>query len=134
VNTITDVALNGNGTPQRPNQILTDVYTPNRGQNGWLNRAAFANAATGGYGNLGANNIQTPGALNVDMNLSRSFAIKEKQQLEVRAEAFNLPNIVNLYNPVVALVAPNFGVPAAPATRLTRNDPRILQFALKYVF
>ena len=104
---------------------------PNRGQSGWLNRAAFANAA---YGNLGANNIQSPDAINADISLSRIFPIRERQQLEVRAQAFNLPNIVNLYQPVTALVAPNFGVPAPPATRSARNDPRILQFALKYVF
>ena len=134
VNTVTDVALNGNGGVQRPNQVLPDVYLPNKDQSGWLNRAAFANAATGSYGNLGANNIQAPGAINVDVSLSRIFRVRERQQVEFRAEAFNLPNLVNLYNPVTTLTSANFGVPAPPAARTPRQDPRILQFALKYIF
>jgi len=137
VTTVTDVALNGNGGVQRPNQILSNVYLPNKGQSGWLNPAAFANAATGTYGNLGANNIRGPGALIVNITLSRIFQIKERQQFEVRGEAFNLPNLVNLYNPVTTLTSPIFGVPAAPAppaTGAARNDPRIIQLALKFVF
>jgi hypothetical protein len=36
---------------------------------------------------------------------------------------------------VASITAPNFGVPAVPSgTAPTRNDPRIMQFALKYVF
>ena len=135
VNTVVDVALNGSGLVQRPNLVLpNNVYLPNKGQSGWLNRAAFANAATGAYGNLGSNNILGPGAINVDASLSRIFPIRESKQLEFRFEAFNLPNLVNLYNPVVALIAPNFGVPAPPAARAPRNDPRILQLALKFGF
>ena len=136
VNTATDVALDGTAGIQRPNQVLSDVYLPNKGQSGWLNPKAFATPATGTFGNLGASNILGPAALNVDVMLSRIFQIKDRSQLELRGEAFNLPNIVNLYNPVVSsITAPNFGVPAPPAgTPPPRNDPRILQFALKYVF
>ena len=110
------------------------MYTPNRGQSSWLNRAAFANAATGSYGSLGSWNIRGPGAVNIDVSLSRIFRIRETQQLEFRGEGFNLPNLVNLYNPVTTLNAANFGVPAPPAARNPRQDPRILQFALKYIF
>jgi hypothetical protein len=136
VNTATDVALVGTSGIQRPNQVLSNVYLPNKGQSGWLNPAAFATPATGTFGNLGAANILGPAALNVDVSLSRIFRIKDRTQLEIRGEAFNLPNLANLYNPVVAsITAPNFGVPAVPSgTAPTRNDPRIMQLALKYVF
>ena len=60
--------------------------------------------------------------------------MRERHQAEFRAEAFNVPNRVNLYNPVATLNSANFGVPVTPNTRGTRNDPRILQFALKYSF
>lgn len=139
-----DVARDGNAGIQRPNQILANVYLPNKGQSGWLNPAAFASPAVGTFGNLGASNILGPPAINVDMSLSRIFKIRERQQLELRGEAFNLPNRVNLYNPgpvggsagtVTAITAPNFGVPAPPTSgRASRNDPRILQFAFKYIF
>jgi len=135
VNTVTDVALDGAGGTQRPNLVLpNNVYLPNKGQSGYLNPAAFANAPTGTFGNLGSNNILGPGAVNVDANLSRIFPVREGKLLEFRFEAFNLPNLVNLYNPVVSLNAPNFGVPTPPATRAARNDPRILQLALKFSF
>jgi hypothetical protein len=77
---------------------------------------------------------------NPKMALVRDFQIREHQTLEVRGEAFNLPNWTNVYNPVTNLTAPNFGqiVPSSTAGlgALTQsiNDPRIMQFALKYNF
>jgi hypothetical protein len=63
------------------------------------------------------------------MGLTRTFRLGETQALEFRAEAFNLPNHVNLNNPASTVLSnPNFGVIT------TVQDPRILQFALKYAF
>lgn len=140
VSDVTDQALNGNGTIQRPNQVLADVYLPNKGPAGWLNPKAFAEPALGTYGNMGAGAIRGPGAFVLNMALSRLFPITERQSLEVRGEAFNLPNWTNPYNPVLNLTAPNFGqiVPttatAFGALSSSANDPRIMQFALKYNF
>jgi hypothetical protein len=72
--------------------------------------------------------------------LSRIFKITERQSIEARGEAFNLPNWVNYYNPVLTLSAPNFGqvIPTNTAGLgaiiQSTQDPRIMQFALKYVF
>jgi hypothetical protein len=142
VTTGIDRALNGATGNQRPNLVLSDPYLPNKGQNGWLNKLAFAQPDFGTYGNLGIGNILGPGAISLNLALSRIFKITEKQQLEIRGEAFNLPNLVNLYNPATALSAPNFGqlVPATnnlntgAAPPSPANDPRIMQFALKYIF
>lgn len=140
VSDVLDQALNGNGTIQRPNQILADPYLPNKGPNGWLNPKAFAEPALGTYGNMGAGALRGPGAFVLNMALSRIFPITEHQSLEVRGEAFNLPNWTNPYNPVTSLTAANFGqiVPATAAglgaLSSSINDPRIMQFALKYSF
>jgi Carboxypeptidase regulatory-like domain len=140
VSDVLDQALNGNGTIQRPNQILPNVYLPNKGPSGWLNPKAFAEPALGTYGNMGAGAIRGPGAFVLNMALSRLFPITERQSIEVRGEAFNLPNWTNPYNPVTSLTAPNFGqiVPASAtafgALSSSANDPRIMQFALKYIF
>ncbi|MGB6946813.1 MAG: TonB-dependent receptor [Bryobacteraceae bacterium] len=140
VSDVLDQALNGNGTIQRPNQILADPYLPNKGPNGWLNPKAFAEPALGTYGNMGAGALRGPGAFVLNMALSRIFPIREHQSLEVRGEAFNLPNWTNPYNPVTSLTAANFGqiVPATAAGlgafSSSINDPRIMQFALKYSF
>jgi len=140
VSTVLDQALNGNGTIQRPNQLLPDVYLTNKGPNGWLNPKAFGQPAPGTYGNMGNGAIRGPGAFVINTALFRVFRIRERQTIEARGEAFNLLNWVNVYNPVTNLTAPNFGqiVPSNTAglgaiTQST-NDPRIMQFALKYVF
>jgi hypothetical protein len=61
--------------------------------------------------------------------------------LQVRAEAFNLPNIVNFSTPVATLNAPNFGQITSDVSGsqtgglvASTGDPRIIQFALKYLF
>ena len=62
------------------------------------------------------------------MGLTRKFQVREKQSVEFRVEAFNLPNHLNPGDPIAVLNNQNFG------KILTAQDPRILQFALKYVF
>jgi hypothetical protein len=65
----------------------------------------------------------------MDMALSRIFRISgEQQKLEVRSEAFNILNHTNLGPPTLTLNNGNFG------QITTASDPRILQFALKYIF
>ena len=77
---------------------------------------------------MGALNILGPGSINIDMGLTRTFRIREKQSVQFRAEAFNVPNHVNPGNPNVTLTDSNFG------RILTAADGRTMQIALKYVF
>ena len=74
------------------------------------------------------------------MGLTRSFAIKEKQSLQLRAEAFNVANHANYCAPpfqgiVPAITCPdnNFNSPTFGKI-LSASDGRIMQMALKYVF
>ena len=63
-----------------------------------------------------------------NMGLSRTFQVRERKTLQLRTEAFNLPNHVNLQNPTLILTNANFN-------RITAaDDPRIIQLALKFVF
>jgi len=129
-----------NGTDQRPNQILADPYLPNKGVNGWLNPAAFAQPATGTYGNLGSRNIQGPGSSQINMGLTRTFAIRESQSLQLRAEVFNVPNHPSYCAPASQGIAPGILCPELNLNSpsfgkiLSAADPRIMQMALKYVF
>ena len=129
----TDRALTATSTTvdQRVNQVLADVYAPNRSVDRYLNAAAFAIPALGTYGTMGRNSIQGPGTVRIDMGLTRTFQARENQSLEFRAEVFNVPNHVNpgaTNAPVTALNNANFG------RILSAGDPRIMQIALKYVF
>ena len=69
-----------------------------------------------------------PGSIRIDLGLSRSFQLRENHAIEFRAEAFNAPNHMNPGNPVVILTSGTFGKMQSAA------DPRIMRFALKYVF
>jgi hypothetical protein len=113
---------------QTPDQILASPYAANKSINSWLNPAAFVQPAVGTYGNMGIRNVVGPGFIGIDMGLTRKFAVRERQSIEFRAEAFNIPNHLNPGNPVTTLTNSNFG------KIQSANDPRILQLALKYVF
>jgi hypothetical protein len=116
---------------QRPNLVLPDaVYRDTSGgpNTQWLNPAAFASPALGTLGNMGRVNLKLPQIWQFDVSLSRTFRFRESQSLEFRAEAYN---VLNSFRPGVIdtnLLAANFG------KIRTALDPRIMQFALKYLF
>ena len=140
------------GVDQRPNQILPSPYVPNKGSNSgclepspspypcWLNPFAFGPVALGSYGSLGSRNIAGPGSIRIDMGLTRSFAIKEKQSLQLRAEAFNVANHVNYCAPPFQGIVPVLNCPdnnflsSTFGKLLNASDPRVMQMALKYIF
>jgi len=113
---------------QRPLQVLESPYGDKSAKN-FLNPAAFAQPATGTYGNVGFNSIVGPGTWQLDIALSRIFQLRESQRREFRAEAYNLTNSVRLGTP-----GTNFNSLVTFGQITSASDPRILQFALKYVF
>ena len=101
--------------------------------------AAFAQPAPGTYGNMGANNVWGPGYWEWDEAVSRQFSIREGHSVEIRAEAFNVTNSVRFNVPGQTLSQPaTFGKISTSAASLflgaTGGGPRVMQFALKYVF
>jgi len=105
-----------------------------------LNRAAFAMPALGTYGNMGFGSVYGPGFWEWDQTASRQFRITEGQNLELRAEAFNVTNSVRLANPGLIFNSPaTFGkITTSNSTTgsvsPTGSGGRIIQFALKYIF
>jgi hypothetical protein len=137
VTTGSDNALNG-AAKQRPNQVLANPYLPHKSVDGWLNPAAFAAPAQGTYGNLAPLNILGPGVVQLDLALSRMFQIGEGKSIQLRAESFNLPNHLNPGAPVLALNSTgSFGQiqsDISGTSGLSDGDPRIMQFAMKFIF
>jgi hypothetical protein len=115
---------------QRPDLVLADVYLDKSGRPStqWLNPAAFAPPALGTLGNLGRTNLTLPLAWQFDMGLSRVFRFRESQSMEFRAEAYNVLNRFRAGAIDTNLNSANFG------KIRTALDPRIMQFALKYLF
>jgi hypothetical protein len=120
--------------------------------NQWMNPAAFANppvVATNGQADLGPlggtrGQVAGPGFHRLDLSAFKEFAASEKTRLEFRAEFFNLTNHPNFSTPLgptggaAVVSAPgaldfksvNFG--RITATRDAPNDPRQIQFGLKF--
>jgi hypothetical protein len=126
VTAATDRQLSG-ASGQRLNQINSDPYCAVRTPSCWLNPAAFATPALGTLGNMGKSNIVGPGSFQFDAAVSREFRILEGHTLEIRAEAFNVTNSFRAGG-VTTVQNASFG------RILTAQDPRIMQFATKYVF
>ena len=111
---------------ERPNQVLEDPYLKDGLR--YLNPAAFRVPATGTLGNVGIASVQGPTTWQFDAALSRAFKLGETKRIEIRGEAFNITNSFRKGNPTTALNSNIFG------QINTALDPRIMQFALKYVF
>jgi hypothetical protein len=100
----------------------------------WFNPAAFQNGAAGTLGTSPRNFLRGPGYFDLDYSLIKSFPIrygplKETQKIDFRAEFFNIFNHTNFNNPVSGLADP-----VHMGQIQSARDPRIIQFALKYVF
>lgn len=94
----------------------------------WINPAAFVANPLGTFGNAGYNSLVAPGFFDLDANLTRFFQVTEHQRFELRFEFFNVLNHANFNAPVSTLNSAAFG------KIQSAGDPRILQFAAKYVF
>jgi len=136
-----DNALNGTSGIERANVICSPNLSGSaQSINQWFNTSCLAPNATGQLGNAGRNSIRGPSQTVVNIALVRRFAIREKQTIEVRAEAFNLPNLVNFGQPNASANSSLFGKitntvqNGVSASTSAAGDPRILQFALKYIF
>jgi Carboxypeptidase regulatory-like domain/TonB dependent receptor len=138
---ILDYSGTGNGITQRPDLIPgADPYCQPITRICDLNPKSFAFPTPYTFGSLRNMNVFGPGSIIINTALERIFPIREGQQLLFRWEVFNMPNHANLYPPQTAFVAPTFGQPTAASTaglgalNQTVNDPRTMQFALKYTF
>ena len=137
-----DRALNSQPAPQRVNQISDAVYNDNSidpvtGGRRFLLASAFAQPALGTLGTMPRNSIEGIASRNIDLALSRVFHLTGAQNLEVRAEAFNALNWFQWLQPGQTQpgLAPNLALSGATFGQiLAAGDPRILQFAIKYVF
>ncbi len=80
------------------------------------------------FGNAGRALLTSPGLANVDLSLLKNHSIGERFALQVRIEAFNAFNRVNLEDPGRTLGAAGFGVIGAA------RDARSLQLGMKLTF
>jgi hypothetical protein len=96
----------------------------------WFNTDAFAINAPGTFGNTGRGILTGPSFFNTDLSMFKKVVMPfaESHSLELRAEAYNAFNHVNLGNPTTNRSSGNFG------RILSAGSPRIMQFGLRYAF
>jgi hypothetical protein len=115
----------------------------NSGGPGYFNAAAFCNAPTigdgTGYGNSGTGIILGPGQFNWDISGIKTTRITERQIVQFRAEFFNAFNHPQFNNPnnsggfLLNQVPDRSSASFGQITTASVN-PRVIQFALKYIF
>jgi outer membrane receptor protein involved in Fe transport len=116
-------------------QLMTGL--PNRVGDGegaktvdsWFDKTAFVAVPSGTFGNSGRNILRGPGLVNVDTALQRRFTISGQTAVELRWEVFNLFNSDEFGLPDANISAGTFGT----IQRLA-GDPRVMQFALRFIF
>ena len=76
------------------------------------------------------NGLRGPGQTNLDLSISKHFLIRERYDLELRGDAFNVLNHTEFQNPdtTYTITSSTFGQIS------TTYDPRILQLALHLRF
>jgi hypothetical protein len=129
-------SLGKTDTVSRPN-LIGDPTKTSRQPHQWITAAAFAIptnaeiAAGNFYGNQGVGVVRSPGMVNFDFSLFKSFELRERMRLQFRSEFFNATN------------TPYFGRPGAVGLTLgtstfgritVAGDPRVVQFGLKLLF
>jgi hypothetical protein len=112
---------NTNAPHTREKWFDTSVFLP-------LRTASGQAGATYSFGNAGKGIIQSPGLVNTDVSIVRSFAVHEVARIQFRGEIFNVFNHVNYNFPNVQVDSPSFG------TISSAQDPRVVQLALKILF
>jgi hypothetical protein len=94
----------------------------------FFNTSAFAVPAVGSDGTGGRNIMTGPGFSNTNLSAFKLFHLREKDELQFRAEFFNTFNQVQFGNPTTSMSSANFG------QILTASPPRLVQFGLHYAF
>ena len=108
--------------------------------NQYFNTSLFTVNAVGTYGNAPRNQPANPGLFNIDAAALKYFPINDRMKFQFRAQFFNLLNNVNFTVPGLGSANPNESaagniVGTGSFGKLTHAaDPRVLQFALKFMF
>ena len=127
-----------NNLATRPNSTGQSAKLDNPTQYEWFNTSAFVNPLSYTYGNLGRTlpDVRGPGTVNVDLSLIKDFHIWERFSVQLRGEAFNIANHVNLGMPNTSFSpgANGQNVSATFGTITTASAARILQLGAKVIF
>jgi hypothetical protein len=123
---------NGVGTGSHPDLAGNPNATPCTTSSGLgpllFNPCAFAAPQGLTFGNVGRNTLHRPYRTNFNMGLFKSFPIREATSVEFRWETYNTFNHTQFNQIRRSFGASDF------LSATSAHDPRIMQFALKFIF
>jgi hypothetical protein len=125
------------GNAQTPDQVKPTVDKIGQaGDTGlWFDTSAFARPTGARFGTVGRNTMRGPGVVNMDMSLFRTFPIKERVNLQFRAESFNISNTPHFANPSGNANSSNFGrITATQSNADAGGRSREFRFGLRLGF
>jgi hypothetical protein len=102
----------------------------------WFNPAAFLAPPPGSgfYGNLGRDSLTGPGLAAWDVSMLKETPLRERLNLQFRAELFNLLNHPNFNTPNLVVFTPSGLSPTAGVVTVTSTTSRQVQFAMKLLW
>lgn len=122
----------------RPDSTGQSAELSNPTAEKWFNTDVFVNPAEYTFGNVGRTlpDVRSPGTVNFDISVLRTFTVTERVNVQFRAEAFNAFNHVNLGMPNSAFVAGSDGKNSSGSFGVitSARDPRQVQLGLKLRF
>jgi hypothetical protein len=130
--------------PNRPD-VIGDITEGGGDRNHWFNTtpigspgSAFARPARGTFGNMERGSLSGPGYWRADASLFKRIGFANQMELELRIEAVNIFNHVNLGNPDTEVGVPGNDNPNAgriTSTAYFNLDPqRAWQFGARFKF
>jgi len=101
----------------------------------WFNTSAFTAAPAGQWGNSGRNILQGPGTKTIDFSFFKNTRLAEGNNLQIRAEFFNLLNTPQFNNPGATAGTSSIGIITSAGSEPTfQRIERQIQLAAKLSF
>ncbi len=119
------------GGGQRPNWSGVTPCVENPTVTRWLDPSVYSTPAAYAFGNASRtlNGCRSDNTTQIDVSLTKNTRIKEKLNIQFRAEAFNVANTVRFSPPNQSFGNAQFGQVTSQ-----NNLPRVIQFGLKLIY
>jgi trimeric autotransporter adhesin len=101
---------------------------PIESSSGFFNLAAFTTPLPGKFGNAGRNTIPGPGLFSMNLSLQRTITLHERTRLQIRVDATNVTNHVNITGVGTVVNSITYGAPLSASGMRTLSATLRLNF------
>jgi hypothetical protein len=128
----------GDGNTRNPDRpSVNPAFTGNvivGQQTQWFNPNAYILPAVGTWGNVGRGILTGPSLSSLDMSFFKTIPVRERINLQIRTEMFNILNHTNLGTPNAIVFSNGVISPTAGLITATATTSRQIQFGAKLIF